>query len=264
MNIFIEGLQGTGKTTLLNRLTEALPDHHAYREGDVCLVELAWCAYLTEAEFAAAQQEFPDFSAQMRQLAVYEAGRVILPYTRVQGDGAFFQAMEQHEIYNGRIALEEFCEIILRRYAAYQGEKSLFECAFLQNTLETMLLYYCLEEDVILDFYRKVWSVLKTKSACILYLDAADIRRNLEMARKERVDEQGREIWFAMLMDFFRSAPLAKKHAWSSFDDLMKYMQLRQRMERRILTDIVGDSAVILPEKEYRLRTVLDVLQNRP
>ena len=51
MTYFIEGLQGSGKSTLVARLSERLPEHKVFREGDYSPVELAWCAYLTEEEY---------------------------------------------------------------------------------------------------------------------------------------------------------------------------------------------------------------------
>lgn len=50
-NIFVEGLQGTGKTTLLDRLSKAFPKYHVYKEGDVSPVELAWCSYATKGQY---------------------------------------------------------------------------------------------------------------------------------------------------------------------------------------------------------------------
>ena len=43
-NIFIEGIQGAGKSTLVNRLAQRLPEYSVYREGDLSPVELACAA----------------------------------------------------------------------------------------------------------------------------------------------------------------------------------------------------------------------------
>ena len=42
MNYFVEGLQGSGKSTLINRLSERHPDCQPVREGEYSPVELAW------------------------------------------------------------------------------------------------------------------------------------------------------------------------------------------------------------------------------
>ena len=51
MNYFVEGLQGSGKSTLVNRLSERHPDCLPIREGEYSPVELAWCAWLEESEY---------------------------------------------------------------------------------------------------------------------------------------------------------------------------------------------------------------------
>lgn len=51
MNYFVEGLQGAGKSTLVQRLSERLKKHQVFREGDYSPVELTWCAYVTEGQY---------------------------------------------------------------------------------------------------------------------------------------------------------------------------------------------------------------------
>ena len=46
MNYFVEGLQGSGKSTLVRKIGEAHPDYTPVMEGDYSPVELAWCAYV--------------------------------------------------------------------------------------------------------------------------------------------------------------------------------------------------------------------------
>jgi thymidylate kinase len=46
MNIFIEGIKGSGKTMLNKKLAVDLSDHKAYFEGNYNPLELAWCSYL--------------------------------------------------------------------------------------------------------------------------------------------------------------------------------------------------------------------------
>jgi thymidylate kinase len=46
VNYFVEGLQGSGKSTLVKRLAERLPDHKVFHEGDYSPVELA-CACMS-------------------------------------------------------------------------------------------------------------------------------------------------------------------------------------------------------------------------
>ena len=51
MNYFVEGLQGSGKSTLVQRLSENLKGYRVFREGEYSPVELAWCTYMTEGQY---------------------------------------------------------------------------------------------------------------------------------------------------------------------------------------------------------------------
>ena len=46
MNYFVEGLQGSGKSTMVRKLSEFNPEYTAIREGEYSPVELSWCAYV--------------------------------------------------------------------------------------------------------------------------------------------------------------------------------------------------------------------------
>lgn len=52
MNYFVEGLQGSGKSTLVQKLSEKYPGCRAVQEGDYSPIELAWCARLSEDQYS--------------------------------------------------------------------------------------------------------------------------------------------------------------------------------------------------------------------
>ncbi len=51
MNYFVEGLQGSGKSTLVQKLEENKAGFTAVREGEYSPVELAWCAYVDKKQY---------------------------------------------------------------------------------------------------------------------------------------------------------------------------------------------------------------------
>ncbi len=78
MNFFVEGLQGSGKSTLVGRLIEKYPDHKAFREGDYSPVELAWCAYLTPDQYAGILDKYSDIRPMIEEKTTAEAGCMTL------------------------------------------------------------------------------------------------------------------------------------------------------------------------------------------
>ena len=89
--------------------------------------------------------------------------KYIVSYTRIITDEpGFHKYMEQFEIYQGRKSLEEFRQIILGRYKAFfesQGVTAsktlqmpaavIMECAFFQNILEELMLFFeCTDREI--------------------------------------------------------------------------------------------------------------------
>ncbi|MBR5976153.1 MAG: hypothetical protein IK020_13380 [Clostridiales bacterium] len=252
MNYFVEGLQGSGKSTLVGKLSEKNPEYTAIREGEYSPVELAWCAYLTKEEYAEVLEKYPELREQIVEKTYEEDERVIVCYTKVRTeDHGFYQDLEQHEIYNNRVSFDEFKRIILTRFRNWNGDGNIFECSIFQNIVEDMMLFRVASDDEILAFYRKVREALDGKEYRIMYLKADDIAGNLSVIRKERSDENGNEMWFPMMMQFFDNCPYSKAKGTSGEADLIRHFEHRQALELRILEEVFPDKSTILCSKGY-------------
>ncbi len=256
MNFFVEGLQGSGKTTLLNLLKDKHLELRAYPEGDYCPVELAWCAYMNKAQYESACSGFPELNGEIERNTFIENEHYIVTYTKICAEERFYKAFEQYEVYNGRIPQQTFDEIVLNRFANWCGEYDLFECALLQNTVEDKMLFADLPDDEIIGFYRRVKEALGGKDYHIFYLQTEDIRGNMENARRERVDEQGREAWFTIMEDYLANSPRGRREGLRGMDGWVDHLTRRQALELRILREIFPEQSVILPSKQYDKRFI--------
>lgn len=257
-NIFIEGIQGSGKSTLIQRLSERLPDYHRYAEGDISPVELAWCSYMTGAQYEEMLDKYPDIQDEIRKWTAEEDEHYIVAYTRIITDyPGFHKDLEQYEIYNGRRSLEELKEIVLRRYEAFQGEGNLFECAFFQNVVEDMILFHLLTDDEIVAFYKELFEKVDKDKFLMLYLDNEDIAENVRIIREERCDQAGNQLWYQLMLEYLKSCPYAKEHDLTDFDGMVAHFEHRRAVEKRIIAEVLGEHAVILPAKRYNLEEVL-------
>ena len=118
------------------------------------------------------------------------------------------------------------------------------------------MLYFDMQDEEIIAFYKKIADVLAQKQYRILYLDTEDVAGSLEVIRKERVDEKGNEIWYQMMLQFLESCPYGKKHGFKGFDDLVVHLEHRKTLEKRIMNEIFGEHAVILKSKDYDLESI--------
>ena len=254
MNYFVEGLQGSGKSTLVRKLSEIHPECKAVMEGDYSPVELAWCARISEDQYTEILERWNDLSDQIRAKSHKEGDYRIVCYTQVRSKNPdFYRQLENYEIYNGRMTFEQYRDIVLTRYRNWKTDGNIFECSLLQNGIEDMILFRDMPDDAILDFYKEVRSALGGKEYEIFYIETPDIEKNLNVIRKERTDEKGNELWYPMMMEYFNNSPHAKKHSPKDDEGLLKHLQHRQELELRICHELFSDRLTVLRSKEYDL-----------
>lgn len=251
-NIFIEGIQGTGKSTLLTKIVNHLSGYRGYHEGDISPVELAWCSYMTEEEFGETLEKFPGLREELEAKTKQEGDFYITAYTLILAeDRSFYEYMEAHEIYNGRVSFERFHDIIMQRYADFSGEGNVFECSFFQNSIESMMLFYEMSDEKIIEFYREAFEILKDKSFKLIYMDSGSIQENLMQVRRERCDDQGNEMWYPLMMNYLKSSPYGMRNGCKDMEDLVTHFQRRRELELRIIKEVLGDYAIVLQARNY-------------
>ena len=254
MNYFVEGLQGSGKSTLVRKLSEKFPGCVTVLEGEYSPVELAWCARMSEAQYLKILEQWDDLRDQIRSRSHKEGDFWIVCYTQVKSENRdFYKQLENYEIYNGRTEFEEYRNIVLTRYRNWHGDGCIFECSLFQNAVEDMILFRDMSDDAILSFYKEVWSALNGREYEIFYIESPDIRKNLDAARRERTDKDGNEIWFHMLMEFFVNSPYAKKRSLNQYEDLLIHLRHRQTLELQICREIFGEKVTVVKSKAYDL-----------
>ena len=260
-NIFVEGIQGSGKSTLVNLIAKECPKLHVCREGDYSPIDLAWCAFMSEQEYEAVLEKYNSIRDEIIKNTVTEQGKYIITYTKLSTDiQGFYNDLENYEVYNGRKPWTELKEIILKRFHNFAGSGYLFECSFFQNITEDLILFHLLSDEEIMAFYRKLFEVVAAKNFKFFYLYSDNLRENIQTIQKERCDEDGNELWYQMMLEYLVNSPYGRKHGCRAFEDLITHFKHRQELELRIVKEIIGKNAVILPAKEYDVNQIRALL----
>ncbi|WP_026520298.1 hypothetical protein [Butyrivibrio sp. FCS006] len=252
MNYFVEGLQGSGKSTLVRQLSEKYHDYKAVCEGDYSPVELAWCAYVDKKTYAGILDKYSDIRSKIMEKSYEEDDHMIICYTKIITDiPGFHKDLEQYEIYNGNLEPDCFREIVLKRFRNWSGDKYIFECSLFQNIVEDMILFRNCSDQEIIDFYKKVKETLAGKEYQIMYIRTEDIASNIDVIRKERSDDKGNEMWFPLMMSYFDNSPYAREKSLSGPKALLDHFRHRQELELRICREVFEGKYLELKSKEY-------------
>lgn len=258
MNYFVEGIQGSGKSTLVSNLVKNNTKLKAYREGDYSPVELAWCAYVNSEKYDEILKKYPQLEEEIKENSYDEDGAKIICYTKIITDVPnFHKDLEQYEIYNGNISRDAFEEIVLNRFSKWNGDSEVFECSVFQNIVENQILFYSMTDEEIMDFYRKVHRALGGKEYKIIYLNAEDIETTLQIIKKERSDESGNELWFPLMIGYLENSPRGKSEGLMGMAGLVKHLEHRQELEKRILEEVFFENSVVVKSKNYAIGEVL-------
>lgn len=261
-NIFIEGIQGLGKSTLLQAILEKKPELRVCREGDYSPVELAWCAWMTEEEYHGALSRYSFIQKEIQGNTVREGSHYVVAYTKIITDiPGFHKDLEQYEIYNGRKSMQELEQIILSRYQGFRDTGYLFECAFFQNIIEDLILFHGLGDDEIIAFYQKLYAVMSKEGFRLIYLYSDALEESTGIIRKERSDNQGNELWYPMMLEYLVSSPYGKQHGYQGFEDMVAHFRHRQQVELRIIDEVLHGHAVILPAKQWKREDIMEQLR---
>ena len=252
MNYFVEGLQGSGKSTLVSRLSKKFPDSTVFCEGDYSPVELAWCARVTAKEYSGILNKYNDIRTLIEEKSHVENDHTVICYTQVITDvPGFHKDLEQYEIYNGRCSFDEFKKIIFERYKNWNGDGMIFECSLFQNIVEDMILYRDMSDSEIMDFYRELAVIIGNKRLRIFYLKTDNIAESIGVIRKERSDEHGNEMWFPLMLRYFDESPYARNRGVFGAEELFRHFEHRQELELRICSDIFPGMVKVLESKAY-------------
>ncbi|MDE6219726.1 MAG: deoxynucleoside kinase [Lachnospiraceae bacterium] len=257
-NYFIEGLQGAGKTTLVQKLSDKMADYMVFREGGYSPVELAWCAYVTGEQYRKVLEDYPSIASEIREKTVTEGEHKIICYTQILTDiPDFHRNLERFEIYNGNLDKASFEKVILERFRRWDGVGQIFECSVFQNIIENQMLYLMMADDEIFDFYRKLERVLADKPYQIVYLDVADISGTIEVIRKERSDDQGNELWFPLMIRYLEESPYGKRHALNGMEGLVRHLERRKALEHSLINELFHRKVTIIPSKNYNIDDII-------
>jgi hypothetical protein len=263
--ILVEGIPGSGKTTISRKIAEQLSEYKKtiyYEEGDSHPADLAWCACIPTEHFDDIIKRFPAYEAPMKQYMYQESGYIIVPYTRFSiEDPSFYQLMESYEVYDNRVGLDTFVDLHTKKWISFNekarsvDEFTVFECAFLQNHINELLLFHCCSEDVIENYLLNLIMTVKDLNPVMIYLSQPNVYETIRRVSASRVNENGEKIWMERVNNYISEGPYGKLHHLQGFDGMVDYFAERKRIELKVMQSLPIEKYII-ENKDYHWEQV--------
>jgi len=201
--IFIEGVSGIGKSTMVNTLRETLQRQgytvRHYLEGDAeSPLDLCWAAYLTSDEYADLLASYPEYISVFEENIIDKYNYVLLRYQAGRTPlypEPLFTALHAKELcfnpINSPVPLSTFTAVFLRlweRYAASGADcdYAIFDASLVSHMTNDLIRGYNTSADDIVLHLETLLATVQHLHPVVFYLSADNVRARLLAARESR------------------------------------------------------------------------------
>jgi hypothetical protein len=241
--IFIEGLPGSGKTIYTKRLSEYLlslgEEVESYNEGDLHPIDLAWCAILTETEYNELLNKHRKYKEQIIKHSAKRDIGYIVAYTliRVEDDDvSFYSDYEPYEIYKSN-DFEHFKNTHLTLWNTFipQDKYYIFECIFLQNHINELILKFNLTIEEMIEYFKELYNQVQGEKT-VYYIKQKKIDTTLKRIIEERrSNNPNYSDWIDLLAKYFEQTTYGKALGYIGAQGAYQYFVDRQNKELEIV-----------------------------
>jgi len=193
--ILLEGIPGSGKSTLSGRIHEYLTTRNIktslYLEGCDHPVDLPFYAYLTYKEFDHIIIEFPQQAESIREFVIIENDYILVPYKSpaiVPCNNDLLNYLRSKEVCytsNPIISFHTFSEVFHNRFERYT-EKSvisdditIFESVLFQHQLHDIMRMYHIDKDKIINYLHSISQIIGRLNPVLFYISQNSVRESL-------------------------------------------------------------------------------------
>lgn len=259
----IEGLPGSGKSMFSKRLEQYFKNEKKtvkrYSEGDLHPIDLAWCSVTDKQTFDNLCDEFHEVKNQIIKHTKQVGNQYITPYTKIdltKNTKHLDEVFRQYEIYRTN-ELDVFKQTHLdlwRQFAKAHDADTIyiFECVFLQNHINELLLNMDVHQDAITPYFQDLIQALSPIKPTIFYVNQQDIADRLAFITEQRKtnDKALYNDWIDNVLTYMKNTKHGKSHNYLGYDGFLRYLYDRKATELKIIKQLDGCACHVLDLKD--------------
>jgi adenylate kinase family enzyme len=257
--ILIEGIPGSGKSTIASRLKDYLQNTgikvKLYSEGDTHPADLAWNAVIQISDYEKLLIDYPKYAEIIRNNTQFEESYAIIAYIKLElgtEENELMSYFEAHEVYDGKVSLNTFKKLHLKRWEQFaknidDNSIIIFECSYLQNHINELMGFHNKDMEFIMDYMTDLIKTVERLSPKLIYLAQPNVHETIERVAKERVspDKSKWQDWIDRVISYVETSQYGIKHNLKGFEGVVEFFNSRKEIELTVIKKLPMDKAII-------------------
>ena len=267
--VLVEGLPGSGKTTvgrdLANWLSDnGIPSAHWGEGRPDHPVDFEQVAVLTRPVLQRICDQFPQWERSLLAVATPEADHVIVRHGMIDGlPQQLSTQLDEFDSYDGHISPELHSRVLTASWSRYGTARppdavQIWDGVLLQNPVCSLLARHDQSAPVLNQHVRGLAEAVQTHRPVLVYLDPGDPEASLRRAAEERST-----AWLDFVIEYHTAQGYGVRRGLHGFDGYVEFMKVRREMELDLIPTLPMPTLIVpvdphtWPETTTRVTTFM-------